>query len=82
MLRIPPSLHTELARTAADERVSLNAYMIGVLAATVGWRTPDRDGEAGHAPAWMRRMLLVNLVALAIVSAVAVALVVVALLNG
>ena len=82
MLRIPPSLHAELARSAAEEHVSLNAYMIGVLAATVGWRTPDGEGESGRMPPWMRRVLMVNLAVLAIVAAVAVALVTVALLSG
>jgi HicB family len=82
MLRIPPTLHAELARAAETERVSLNAYIIGVLAGTVAWRTPDGDDDAGQMPPWMRRTLLANLVVMAILAAVAVALVVVALLNG
>ena len=80
MVRMPPTLHTELARAAEEEGVSLNAFITGVLAGAVGWRSPG-DGASGP-PSWARRTLLVNLVVMAVLAAVAAALVVVALVNG
>jgi antitoxin HicB len=42
LLRIPRSLHAELARQAEAEGVSLNQYVMSALAGTVGWhRKPD-----------------------------------------
>jgi RNA polymerase sigma-B factor len=45
LVRMPPSLHTQLARTAEREGVSLNTLVTGALAGAVGWR----DGAAGDA---------------------------------
>lgn len=45
MLRLPKSLHGELARRARLEGVSLNQFVTAALAGAVGWRarstTPD-----------------------------------------
>jgi antitoxin HicB len=38
LVRMPQSLHAELAHAAEREQVSLNAYMNGVLAAAINWR--------------------------------------------
>ena len=38
MIRIPPSLHDEVARAAAVEHISINQYVLGVLAAVVSWK--------------------------------------------
>jgi antitoxin HicB len=40
LLRIPRSLHAELAREAEREGVSLNQFVTSALAAAVGWRRP------------------------------------------
>jgi RNA polymerase sigma-B factor len=45
LVRMPPSLHTQLAQTAEREGVSLNTLVTGALAGAVGWR----DGSAGEA---------------------------------
>jgi RNA polymerase sigma-B factor len=42
LVRMPPSLHSELARAAEREGVSLNTLVTGALAGAVGWR----DGRA------------------------------------
>jgi len=54
LLRIPASLHERLAWEAEREGVSLNQYLLGVAAASVGWRTtpetsvsPKRSARAG-----------------------------------
>jgi hypothetical protein len=80
MVRMPPTLHTELAKAAEEEGVSLNSFITGVLAGAVGWRAPSEADSAP--PTWARRTLLVNLVVMAVLAAVAAALVVVALVNG
>jgi hypothetical protein len=80
MVRMPPTLHTELAQAAEEEGVSLNAFITGVLAGSVGWRAPA-DGGA-EPPAWARRTLVINLVVMGVLAVAAAALVVVALVNG
>lgn len=42
-LRIPSSLHRELAFAAAAEGVSLNQFMCAVLAAEIGWTTRTQE---------------------------------------
>lgn len=82
MLRMPPSLHAELARAAEEEGVSLNTFILGVLAASVGWRAPEAGDGSPQLPHWARRTLLVNLVVMALLAVAAAVLVAVALLNG
>lgn len=53
LVRMPPTLHDELARTAESEGVSLNQLITGVLAGAVEWRAADgpsaaRQGLAGR----------------------------------
>jgi antitoxin HicB len=44
LVRMPQSLHGELARAAERDQVSLNAYINGVLAAAMGWRQAPLGG--------------------------------------
>jgi antitoxin HicB len=84
LVRMPQSLHAELARAAEREEVSLNQFITSSLASAIGWR---RD-EATDAPSptggrsSLRTALVVNLVILAIVAAVAVVLLIIALRNA
>jgi HicB family len=80
LLRMPQSLHAELARAAEREGVSLNGFITGVLSGAVGWRSPDGDGPepAGSRSRLMRIAVLVDLLLVAIAAAVAIALLVVA----
>lgn len=55
LLRMPPTLHADLARAAEREGVSLNGFITGALAGVVGWKghasQVDGDGvpdAAGH----------------------------------
>jgi RNA polymerase sigma-B factor len=77
MVRMPQSLHTELAQAAQREDVSLNQFITGALAAAVQWRSRG-DASAESTP-WMPRALLLNLIVLAIVGIVALILLVMAL---
>ena len=44
LVRMPATLHDELARAAAMEGVSLNQLISGTLAAAMRWRVPDGNG--------------------------------------
>jgi RNA polymerase sigma-B factor len=91
MLRMPHSLHAELARAAERDEVSLNQFITSSLASVVGWRRmngevpaePPAEPAEPAAPArGRRRLLLLNAVLLGIVGIAAVALLIVALTQG
>jgi hypothetical protein len=44
LVRMPQSLHAELAEAAEREQVSLNQFITLALAAAVGWRRPSSNG--------------------------------------
>jgi RNA polymerase sigma factor (sigma-70 family) len=84
LLRMPQSLHEELAASAEREDVSLNQYITNALASTVGW---NREGGAAPeprepAPRWLPAALVTNIVVVLIAGAVALVLLVVALQRG
>jgi hypothetical protein len=89
MLRMPQSLHAELAEAAERGQVSLNQFITDALASAVGSRSEDSPkdgGRASDAPAGragaVRLAIIVNVIVLAIVAAVAVVLLVIALRDG
>lgn len=45
LLRMPQTLHAELARTAEREHVSLNQFITDALAGALGWRTTGRKAQ-------------------------------------
>ena len=45
LLRMPQTLHAELARTAERENVSLNQFITDALAGSLGWRTTGRKSQ-------------------------------------
>jgi predicted RNase H-like HicB family nuclease len=47
LLRMPQTLHAELARIAEREKVSLNQFITDVLAGALGWRTTGQKPRAG-----------------------------------
>jgi RNA polymerase sigma factor (sigma-70 family) len=79
MVRMPQSLHGELAQAAQREDVSLNQFITGALAAAVHWRAREGTTPSGESSSSLRRVLLINLVVLAIVGVAALILLVVAL---
>lgn len=72
LLRMPESLHAELARASERAGVSLNGYINEVLAAAVTGRTPAAGPRSRRA----ERLLLVNLLVIVVVGALAVVLLV------
>jgi hypothetical protein len=74
LLRMPPDLHSELARAAEREGTSLNGYITRVLSETL-----TDDGERPARPSrFLRIAVIADLVMVAIATAAAVALLIVA----
>jgi RNA polymerase sigma-B factor len=96
MLRMPQSLHAELAQAAERDDVSLNQFITGSLASAVGWRQPGAAGQKAPEPEeplpepssprpggrWTGRALVVNAVLLGLAALAAVALLIVVLTHG
>jgi RNA polymerase sigma-B factor len=84
LVRMPPPLHAELARAADRKQVSLNQFITGSLSNAVRARRSDEPAggaEAERAAAQTTgrsSALLANLVALAVIAALAVVLLVIA----
>jgi len=76
LLRMPQSLHAELARAAEREGVSLNGFITNVLSAAVRWRASDDEAEP---PRLMRTAVLIDLVLVAVAALAAIALLVLSL---
>ena len=82
LLRMPPTLHAELARAAEREEVSLNQFVSSALAGAVGWRAAAGEEGADQAPRQGRvwtPALIVNTAVVAIAGIVAIVLLVIAL---
>jgi antitoxin HicB len=47
LLRMPQTLHAELARAAERERVSLNQFITDALSGALGWRSGAREAPRG-----------------------------------
>ena len=85
LLRMPQSLHAELAEAAEREEVSLNQYITNTLAAGVGWHTSDHPADQAPPnppPRWLPAALVTNIVVVLIAGAIALILLVVALSQG
>jgi HicB family len=81
LLRMPEALHADLARAADRAGVSLNAYITETLTQTVG---RPREQSTGTKPRrgsrrLVERLLVVNVIVLAAVGGLAIALLVQAL---
>ena len=83
MLRMPQSLHAELAEAAEREEVSLNQFITNTLAASVGWHVEGGEmpgaSPAPATPGWLPAALVTNIVVVIIAGLVALALLIVAL---
>ena len=83
MLRMPQSLHAELAEAAEREEVSLNQFITNTLAASMGWHVEGGQSPGDHdqpePPGWLPAALVTNIVVVIIAGLVALALLVVAL---
>ena len=83
LLRMPPGLHAELAQAAERDGTSLNGYIIARLGEAVG-RTPESGavaGSSGLSAVTLRRLLIANVVTVALASVAALAILLVAWLG-
>jgi RNA polymerase sigma factor (sigma-70 family) len=92
LLRMPRSLHDELADAAEQEDVSLNRFITGIL--TSALHGPSGEGtelgehidqpelEAREVPRWLPAAIVANIVVVAVAAIVAVVLLVIAWQNG
>jgi hypothetical protein len=82
LLRMPESLHADLARASERAGTSLNGYINDALAEAVGKRPGSARTSASREPArpgrrrFVERLLVVNLVVVAAVGALVVVLLV------
>ena len=79
LLRLPQSLHGELAATAEREGVALNTFIAGTLASAIGWHDPD--GGLEPRPRRRSTLLLVNAIVIALAALIGIALLLVAWLG-
>jgi hypothetical protein len=80
---MPPDLHGELAQAAEREGTSLNGYIIARLGESVG-RTAETGatpGSPGLSTVTLRRLLIANVVTVALASIAALAILLVAWLG-
>jgi hypothetical protein len=94
LVRMPATLHDELARAAEVEGVSLNQWITGALASAVGWRgsgerpapsgtvegaaAPPDESALGLSPRLTRLALAANLAVVLVAAIAAIALLVAA----
>jgi hypothetical protein len=83
LVRMPASLHDELAHAAESEGVSLNQLITGVLASSVAWRYPARaDVDAAEPSRGLTRTVLAaNFAVVLLAAMVAVSLLLTAWLD-
>jgi RNA polymerase sigma-B factor len=83
MLRMPQSLHADLAEAADREDVSLNQFITNALSAAVGWHTEGGESPGANAPpaapSWLPAALVTNIVVILIAGVIALVLLVIAL---
>jgi RNA polymerase sigma-B factor len=80
MLRMPQSLHTELAQAAEREEVSLNQFITNTLAASMRWHAENET--APTPPRWLPAALVTNIVVVVIAGVIALVLLIVAWQQG
>jgi len=85
LLRMPRTLHEELAKASERDGVSLNQFITGVLASAVDWRNEnaqagDRRPRGGRARG-MAILLAANLVLVGLAAAAAIGFLIAAWLS-
>jgi RNA polymerase sigma-B factor len=82
LLRMPRSLHEELARASDRDGVSLNQFITGVLASAVAWnREDDAPSPQSGRQRGMAFLLAMNLVLVALAAVAAIGFLIAAWLS-
>jgi RNA polymerase sigma-B factor len=88
LLRMPRSLHDDLAKAAEREGLSLNRFITGILTAAIQGRPGElpssepSDFEAREVPRWLPAAIVANIVVVVVAALVAIVLLVIAWQNG
>lgn len=80
LVRMPESLHADLARAAESEHVSLNQFITNALSAAVGWQQPAE--AVRRSPRWLPAAVVTNIIVVVLAGIAAMILLVVALNQG
>jgi HicB family len=80
MLRMPQSLHAELARAAEREQISLNQYITNTLSSAIG-RRPDGE-RVQRGPHWLPAAILAGIVVTVATAILAIVVLVLVWANG
>jgi HicB family len=80
MLRMPQSLHAELARAAEHEEISLNRYITNALSSAMGRHS--HDARSQPTPSWLPRAIVAGIVVTVAATILAIVLLVLAWQNG
>jgi hypothetical protein len=84
LLRMPRTLHEQLAKASERDGVSLNQFITGVLASAVDWRNEDGVGSGRHTRGRSRGMtmlLVANVVLVGLAAAAAIGFLIAAWLS-
>jgi hypothetical protein len=79
LLRMPKTLHAELAARSDKDGVSLNQYIVSTLARAVSGEEPIAADEPRRSDRSLRTALVVNAVVVALAAVAAIVVLVVAL---
>jgi hypothetical protein len=78
LLRMPKSLHAQLAARSDHDGVSLNQWIVGALSRALTNEDASAALQSRRVPRELRFVLIVNAVVIAVAVAVAIALIVIA----
>lgn len=78
LVRMPQTLHAELAQAAEREEVSLNQFITSSLAGVIGWRRAAEPGPGSASGRQASTALRANLIVLAVVAVIALVLLAIA----
>jgi hypothetical protein len=78
LLRMPKSLHAQLAARSDRDGVSLNHWIVAALARALVSEDPGADARWRTVPRELRVVLIVNAIVIAVAVAIAIALIAIA----
>jgi RNA polymerase sigma factor (sigma-70 family) len=80
LVRMPETLHDDLARAAEAEHVSLNQFITNALSAAIGWQQPPRPQR--QSPRWLPAAIVTNIIVVVLAGIAAMILLLMALDKG
>ena len=78
LLRMPKSLHAQLAARSDRDGVSLNHWIVAALSRSLVSEDPGADARPRTVPRELRLVLIVNAIVIAVAVAIAIALIAIA----